>query len=297
MRDARFVVMALFAMLAVSGSVGSGIVPGQEARDEGSYAPMPWHLVDMWWDLHAPMPFESLAVDVAISDDVPASVNLYIAPIGLGHLGDTPFYGGIQTQADGYTRDDQRLRRIGPGFLFSMWGERRLDAIRPSAGGLLQSSGHEGDFISVRRPHAWSKGTYTYRLVRMDREEIDGAPFTWVGAFVYSHERHENIFIGALRVPGENLVLKPSIANFVEIYGPLRPVSEIPELTVTFGPPVINGRPAPLRRATAVYPNGVPDVADAVAKDGSIVITVGRPVANREARQVVLIDGEQKGTP
>jgi hypothetical protein len=33
-----------------------------------------------------------------------------------------------------------------------------------------------GDFISVRRPLEWTKGEYTYRLVKMDREEIDGEP-------------------------------------------------------------------------------------------------------------------------
>jgi hypothetical protein len=141
---------------------------------EPDYAPMPWHLVDTWWDIGAPTPFESLAVDVTISDDVPSSVNLYIAPIGLGHLSGTPFYGGIQTQSDGNTRKDPHLRSIGPGLLLSMWGERSLDAIRPAEGGLLQSSGHEGDFVSVRRPYRWEKGTYTYRLTRMDREEING---------------------------------------------------------------------------------------------------------------------------
>ena len=57
-------------------------------------------------------------MDVTISDDVPSSVNLYISPIGLGHLSKTSFYGGIQTQADGYTKKDQKLRTIGPGFLF-----------------------------------------------------------------------------------------------------------------------------------------------------------------------------------
>jgi hypothetical protein len=59
-------------------------------------------------------------VDVAISDDVPSTVNLYIAPIGLGHLGKTPFYGGLQTQAHGSPKKDQKPRRISPGFLFSM---------------------------------------------------------------------------------------------------------------------------------------------------------------------------------
>src|SRR5262249_8503466 len=114
-------------------------------KGEKQHAPMPWHLVDAWWDIGQDTPFESLAVDVTLSDDVPSTVNLYIAPIGLGHLSKTPFYGGIQTQADGYTKKDQKLRTIGPGFLFSMWGERSLDAIRPADGGFCQSSGHEGD--------------------------------------------------------------------------------------------------------------------------------------------------------
>jgi hypothetical protein len=44
------------------------------------------------------------AASPTISDDVPSSVNLYIAPTGLGHLSKTPFSGGIQTQASGYTK-------------------------------------------------------------------------------------------------------------------------------------------------------------------------------------------------
>ncbi len=191
---------------------------------EKKYAPMPWHLVDTWWDIGNEIRFESLAVDVTISDDVPSSVNLYIAPIGLGHLSTSPFYGGIQTHADGYTKKDQNLRQIGTGFLFSMWGERSHDAIRPSEGGFFQSSGHEGDFVSVRRPFRWKKGKYTYRLNRMDQQTIDGKPYTWVGAFVYSHENDENLFVGALRFKGEDLILDRKVANFVEVYGRRRPV-------------------------------------------------------------------------
>ena len=180
---------------------------------------MPWHLVDLWWDLGEESPFQSYSIDVTISDDVPSTTNLYIAPIGIGHLSETPFYGGIQTQADGHTMTDRRIRKIGPGFLMSMWGERSLDAIRPSIGGLCQSSGHEGDFVSVRRPYEWSKGTYTHRVARMDEEVIDGTPYTWVGAFVYSHEKDENVFVGALRFKGEDLVLSRKVASFVEVYG------------------------------------------------------------------------------
>ncbi|WP_020471813.1 DUF3472 domain-containing protein [Zavarzinella formosa] len=269
---------------------------GQPPKEEKKYASMPWHLIDTWWDIGAETPFESLAVEVTISDDVPSSVNLYISPIGLGHLSKTPFYGGIQTQSDGNTKKDTKLRTLGPGFLFSMWGERSLDAIRPSDGGFLQSSGHEGDFVSVRRPYAWKKGKYTYRLTRMDQEMIDGKPYTWVGAFVYSHEKDENVFVGALRFKGEKLVLDRKVANFVEIYGRLRPVADIPKVTVTFGPPVVNGKPAPNPSAEAIYPKGVPDYAEAAAKDGSLVITVGTPVEGREKRRVKLIEAK-KMTP
>ncbi|MAF66868.1 MAG: hypothetical protein QGF59_24465 [Pirellulaceae bacterium] len=256
--------------------------------DEKQYARMPWHLVDLWWDIGEDAPFESYSVDVTISHDVPSTKNLYVAPIGLGHLNKTPFYGGIQTQADGHTKTDRRIRKIGPGYLMSMWGERSLDAIRPSIGGLCQSSGHEGDFVSVRRPYEWSKGTYTYRVVRMDEEIIDGTSHTWVGAFVYSHEKDENVFIGALRFKGNNLVLSRKVASFVEVYGRRIPVSEIPKVTVTFGNLTVNGKPAKVVMAQAVYPKDVPDYADATTKDGSI-ISVGEPVESRTDHRVELI--------
>jgi hypothetical protein len=250
---------------------------------------MPWHLVDLWWDLGDHMPFQSYSIDVNIQQDVPATNNLYIAPIGLAHLNETPFYGGIQTQADGHTKSDRRVRKIGPGLLMSMWGERSLDAIRPSVGGLCQSSGHEGDFVSVRRPYLWSKGVYTYRVVRMDEQNIDGQPFTWVGAFVYSHAQDENVFIGALRFKGKDLLLSRKVASFVEVYGRRIPVTEIPAVTVTFDKLQVNGQPANIVSATAVYPSGVPDYAQAKAEGSRVIVEVGRPVTDREERRRQLI--------
>jgi hypothetical protein len=170
-----------------------------------------------------------------------------------------------------------------------MWGQRSLDSIRPSVGGFCQSSGHEGDFVSVRRPCEWKKGKYTYKVVRMDREEVDGKPFTWVGVLVYSHVKDENVFVGALRFPGENLVLARKVASFVEIYGHKIPLSEIPKLTVTFGNLKVNGKPVKVTSADAVYPKKVPDYAEVVAKDGALAVEVGRPIENRKERNVRLI--------
>jgi len=276
----RFLFLAL---LAVSTAVDGAVA------DEPEYARMPWHLVDLWWDLGEESPFESYSIDVTVGDDVPSTTNLYIAPIGIAHLDKTPFYGGIQTQADGHTKSDARIRKIGPGCLMSMWGERSLDAIRPSLGGLCQSSGHEGDFVSVRRPYEWTKGTYTYRVTRMDAEVVEGVSHRWVGAFLYSHETGENVFIGALRFPGDDLVLSRKVASFVEVYGRRIPVSEIPKVTVTFGNVTVNGKPVNVKRVDAVYPNQVPDYAEAVAKDGAVVVAVGQAVESRKERRAVLI--------
>jgi hypothetical protein len=257
--------------------------------DEPKIGPTPWHLIDIWWDTGEDRPFESYALDVTIGDDVPESVKLYIAPIGLAHLNKSPFYGGMQTQADGNTKNDRRLRPLGRGLLMSMWGERSFDAIRPADGGFCQSSGHEGDFVSVRRQYAWTKGKYTYRVVRMDKEVIDDKPHTWVGAYLYSHERDENIFIGALRFPGENLTLGRKVASFVEIYGRAIPVEEIPQLEVTFDNLRINGQSIDKLTATAHYPDGVPDFANAVAREKSLVVHVGEKVADRQQRAIPLL--------
>ena len=191
-------------------------------------------------------------------------------------------------KSDGYTKRDQHLRKIGPGFIFSMWGQRSLDAIRPSMGGFCQSSGHEGDFVSVRRPYEWKKGKYTYKVVRMDQEEIDGQPVTWVGAFVYRTPRTKT----CSSVPCGSRARTsswPGVASFVEVYGQRIPVGDIPKLTVTFGNLQVNGKPVKAAWAEAIYPKKVPDYADVAAKDGELVVTVGQPVENRKERKVRLI--------
>lgn len=265
--------------------------PAIGAEEAGhDYGRPPWHLVDLWWDTGEDRPFQSYSIDVTLSDDVPPSVNLYVAPVGLGELSGTRFYGGLQTQSDGYTKSDRRLRKIGRGLIFSMWGERSFDAIRPSVGGFCQSSGHEGDFVSVRRPYEWKKGTYTYRLVRMDRVLHDGEPCTWVGAFVYSHAKDENVFIGALRFPGKDLVLSRKVASFVEIYGRRIPLERIPDVTVTLGNLKVNGGSVKEPGVVAVYPKDVPDYAQARAENSSVIVRVGTEIRDRSSRRVRLLE-------
>ena len=237
--------------------------------------PMPWHVVDLWWNLGTNTPFDSYSIDVAILNDVPDDINLYIAPIGLGKLSGMGFYGGLQTHSDGKTVDDPQGRGIGRGIIFSRWDERDTDAVRAAApGGYFQSSGNEGDFISVRAPYAWTKGHYTYRLVKMDRSVVHGDVGTWVGGFVYSHERHENAFIGAMWFKGEDLVLEKSIASFVEIYGGRIPISKIPTVCIRYENPTVNGHVVPLPGVDGHFDKGIPEVADVQWKEGGVEISV-----------------------
>lgn len=88
------ILMKLFLIVMVVVCGTSRLLAENKAADD--YAPMPWHLVDIWWDIGIcwdsgdDLPFESYSVDVTISDDVSLDVNLYVAPIGIGHLNKTP---------------------------------------------------------------------------------------------------------------------------------------------------------------------------------------------------------------
>ena len=258
---------------------------------EKTYLSTPQALFRIHWNIGRNVTFQSYSVDVTFHEDVSSSgVWLYFAPIGRGTLSATDFYGGLQTQIPGCRGSGGCQHGLGHGLLFSMWGERRIDAIRPSAGGYYRSSGSEGDYISVRRPYRWTQGTYTYKLVRMDRDIIGCRAYTWVGAFVYSHERNENVFIGALRFKGDRLILEPHLGSFIELYGPRSVTSAIPKLTVTFGNLTVNGKPVTDLRADVHYDVGVPDYTRVDAHGKSVIVKLGQPARNRKYRQVRLID-------
>jgi hypothetical protein len=92
-----------------------------------------------------------------------------------------------------------------------------------------------------------------------------------------------------LALAAEDNGLKPPPWHLIDIYGRQIPVEEIPKVTVTFGNLRVNGTPVEKPSATAVYPRRVPDYAEAVAKDGQLVVKVGEPVADRQRREVALL--------
>ena len=253
--------------------------------------PLPWHVADVWWKFAEPTPhFESLDIDVTIDRDVPLTVNLYVSPCGLGELSGVKFYGGLQTNANGWPSKTEHVRAtIGKGGIFSRWGQGKLSVsqARGAEGTHFEAADYEGDFVSVRRAFAWTKGTYTWSLRATDIETVDEHDFTWVSCFVTAHDTGATRYIGSLRFEGKHLTFWNQHAAFVEVYSTAQiPRSEIPEVQVTFGYPRVNGQPPKLKSASVIHPapdgrSGSPDCAKAEASGSSVVVTVG-PIFARE---------------
>lgn len=282
--------LATIAVLAISCAVSSH-APAAEVTVK--LPRQPWHLADVWWSFEQPTTnFASLDIDVTIDRDVPSTFNLYVAPCGLGELSGIRFYGGLQSNVNGWqSRTNQTRVHIGKGGIFSRWGKGKLSVAqaRGAEDSHYEAAGYEGDFVSVRRAYPWTKGTYTWSLRAADTEHAEGTNYTWVSCFITSHESGEQRFIGSLRFEGTDLTFWNKHAAFVEVYSTAKiPRSEIPEVKVTFGYPRVNGRPPKLKSARVIHPgpgqqSGSPDCATAVASGSDVIVTVGK-IFEREAK-------------
>ena len=284
-----FCALPILAMLCFQAVV----TRAEETNTAKKLPRQPWHLADIWWSFESSTPhFESLDLDVTIDRDVPANVNLYIAPCGLGELSGVKFYGGLQSNANGWeSRTNQTRVHLGKGGIFSRWGKGKLSVAqaRGAEDSHYEAAGYEGDFVSVRRPFAWTKGHYTWSLRACDTETVDGQDFTWVSCFITSRDSGLTHYVGSLRFEGKDLTFWDKHAAFVEVYSTAKiPKSEIPEVKVTFGYPRVNGQPPKLKRASVNHPgpgqaSASPDCATAVADGSDVVVTVG-PIFEREPK-------------
>lgn len=261
-------IMRLWLVLAVF----AALFPwSAEARD--AYRRLPWHLVDVHWQLDSLVeiePFKELAIDVGVEGDAFTGPQYYIAPFGLFMLGDSQAYAGMQTSL----RLDQAGSR-GPGVIFSRFGERRLEMLRTATGGIYESAGYEGDFISVRNAMKWDEGRYTAKLsVVPDQQSPEGG--RWVSFQLCEKQQSHCTPAGELAFPRKSANLKNNLYSFVEIYADLADEKQITPLTVTFSPPKLNGKPVMVMKATAIYPVDVPFVVRSQrTPDGGIRLTIG----------------------
>jgi hypothetical protein len=94
-------------------------------------------------------------------------------------IGGNPIYFGFQTSLH-----NPEVGFVGPGFIFSRWGSLDKNELRINDnGGFYELGTHEGEFIGVRLPYAFSATTYRVSLVhegdhwyRLEFTPAGGAP-------------------------------------------------------------------------------------------------------------------------
>jgi len=276
--------------------------PEEMARAAGVALPAyPWHTANIWWEFTDPVEhFDSLEMDITIDRDVPSTYNLYISPVGSALINGLQFYGGLQTNINGWESPDNQHRvHRGKGAIFSRWSHdkrTKLSAadLQMAEGGLWETAGYEGEFASVRRPIAWTKGTWRYRVAKDRTESIEGKPFTW---FICQVKAPDGAVtdVGRLRFEGDNFTYAPRHSAFVEVYAtaPL-PKSGIPRVNVTFGWPRLNGRTPSAKKVSAFYPDkkptGSPDCARVTANGEACTVALGAIFRREESQRRHTLD-------
>ena len=151
---------------------------------------LPSGLAYAWWNF-GQAEFEDFQIDLTLHNDVDDRPGLYLQ-VYQGQIGDVGFYLGLQTDVYRPKQGGQ-----GKGLIFSRWKMRREADARPVSGGWIESSGHEGDFVGIRRKYAWGKGKYRLRLTALDEDDQG----VWYGFFILDYGTNQEDYAGSLRFP------------------------------------------------------------------------------------------------
>ena len=213
-------------------------IPGRTDLYETVFPPE--HMAYVWWYWdNSEDDFRELEVEFTIHNDPGDFSNrhgLYLM-VCQGSISGRAFYFGLQTNVQDVTSG----RRRGKGLIFSRWDERNLSFAKVAGNedGWAQSSGHEGNFIGVRRSYDWTAGDYRMRLAP-DGKDDDGE---WYGVWITDLATDITTWAGSLKFPlvnGTTVVSAPTYTT-LEIYGnPIRPI-DIPEWHVSVQRPIGNG--------------------------------------------------------
>ena len=206
-------------------------------------AAVPEHLAYTWWRWDGDRQFREVIFDFTIRNDpgnFSGDYGLYLM-VCFGSISNHKFYFGLQTNVN----DPDRRGGRGKGLIFSRWDERDPNFVRVAGegDGWYESSGYEGNFISVRRSYDWRAGPYRMRLAPDDLDDNG----EWFGLWITDLNTDETVWVGSLKFPlvdGATAV-KPPLASVLEIYGRrhIRPI-DIPEWRVTIKRPQGDGMKA-----------------------------------------------------
>ena len=191
----------------------------------------------VWWYWESDQAnFREIVTDITIHNDVgdfSDQHGLYLM-LASSEISDTLFYFGLQTDTN----------RRGKALVFSRWGTRDLANARiADTDGWQESSGHEGDFIGVRRSYNWGAGDYRVRIAPNGLDS-DGE---WFSLWITDLSTGKTTWIGSLKFPLLNgtATIKPYSYSTLEIYGnePIRPL-DIPQWHVSIKRPLGDNVPS-----------------------------------------------------
>ncbi len=271
------------SIITKSGAANTGYFQDGEYLADFIATP-PWHMIAIDYQLDTSYLLETFEIELKIHTEISDSLYLYIAPIGGGQINGQSYYGGIQTHCGGYNsiRKNENygeFSEIGRAMIFSRWGDRRGEALKQAAGGKCESSGYEGDFISVRNGINWGKGTYTISLVKTKETVVlDSVLHTFVEMRVFDHKQKKLFVCGSLAFPGKDLILDPRQFIFFELYLKRVNVNMLSSAKFTCGNIRINGKPVNIPFAATNYDKGFPKFASATYEDGNFSVEIGKPI-------------------
>jgi hypothetical protein len=208
---------------------------------------------------------------------------LYIAPFGSGYINEILYYGGIQTHTGGYknpnhNNEKTEFTEIGRAMIFSRWDERSPEAIFMDSSGVCESSGYEGDFVSVRNGLNWTTGKYTFKIEKSDKTtNINSVKHSIVIMTVYEHKTKKTFNCGALAFPGDQLTLSASQFLFFELYGKRININQMPYAKFECSNFQIDGEIVPIAIAGALYAKDYPKYGSAIYSNGKFTIEIGKP--------------------
>ena len=217
-------------------------IPGRDYLYQRIQPPMAPAHVNWHWERNRHR-LRELVMDFTIHSDPGdwSDRNGYFLILIASNIAGVSFYLGLQTDINGVK-----------GIVYSRWGTRDLANARyDTDAGWTQSSGHEGDFIGVRRAYDWSVGSYRARL-EPDGRDDDGE---WFSGWLTNLDSGATTWVGALKFPHLNggAAIHPHIVSTLELYGaPMEPIMA-PEWHVSVKRPIGDGVPATWARTTYPY--------------------------------------------
>ena len=216
-------------------ATGALTISGRPELYQQVSAPEHMAYIKWKWSQEYQSGFREMEVDFTIHNDVGDFYAIYLT-MGTGYISDALFYLGLQT--DVWDPNTRAWRE--KGLIFSRWDTRDLAMTRVPEGSWTQSSGHEGDFVGVRRQYDWGPGNYRLR-VGPDGADPDGE---WFGLWITDVDAGTTTWIGSLKFPylEGTALIEPYTYSNIEIYGrsTIRPI-EIPEIGISVKSPTGDG--------------------------------------------------------